>query len=226
MDGRKVRPGLLYRSGDFHDLSQEDREKLEGMGLYSIIDFRSVREKTRRPDEEIRTVREIIPIEIHDAARDMAERLMAKGDGKALETVLIGDYIRMVHIHQDDFRKFFRVLATTENLPLVYHCVAGKDRTGLATVFLLTALGAGMADIRENYMETNIRMRGVTDRIIRRATEDGMKGEILRPLLEVRKEYLDAALAEIGKFSGSLESYVSEVLQADTEVLRARYLTD
>jgi protein-tyrosine phosphatase len=224
MDGRKIRPGLLFRSGDFYSLSREDQGKLEGMGLSSIIDFRSKREKARRPDPVIGSVREVIHIEIHDAARDMAEKLMAEGDGKALETVLIGDYIRMVHLHQEDFRKFFKILAHTENLPLVYHCVAGKDRTGLATVFLLTALGVDFKDIRHNYMETNEFTSTVTAGIIQRATEEGMKGEILRPLLEVRNEYLDAALAEIEKISGTLQDFVAGVLKADKERLCGRYL--
>jgi len=225
-DGRKVKSGLLFRSGDFFTLSPGDIHKLEVMKLASIIDLRARREIDRRPDKLIDSVKEIIHIDIHDAARDKAEKFLEENDAEGLETVLIHDYIRMITVHQHDFRSFLDILANTENLPLVYHCAAGKDRTGLATVFLLTALGVDLEHIREDYMATNIFTESYTQKIIRKVTESGLNGEILRPLLEVRKEYLDAALTEIERLSGGLEIFVRDVLKADIKKLREKYLVN
>ncbi|MEI6174158.1 MAG: tyrosine-protein phosphatase [Bacteroidota bacterium] len=224
IDGRMVRPGILFRSGDLFSLQAEDIRRLEEMKLASIVDLRAKREIDVRPDKQIGTVNEVIHIDIHDAARDKAQKFLETNDADGLETVLIGDYVRMVNIHQDDFRRFLEVLANTGNLPLVYHCAAGKDRTGLATVFFLSALGVDLENIWADYMDSNIYSEPTILRIIRKVTESGMKGELLRPLLEVRKEYLQAALDEIDLKYGGLQSFVIEVLKADCEKLQKKYL--
>jgi protein-tyrosine phosphatase len=226
IDGRKVKPGLLFRSGDFFTLSPEDIRKLEELKLAVIIDLRAKREIISRPDKTISTVKEIIHIDIHDAARDKAEKFLEENDAKGLETVLIGDYVRMVNVHQHDFRRFLGILANTNNLPLVYHCAAGKDRTGLATVFLLSALGVDMENIWKDYMVTNEYAGYYTQKIILKVTASGLNGEILRPLLEVRHEYLESALIEIDRKYYNLQNFVTDVLKADCKKLQKKYLTN
>ena len=223
--GRYIKPGLLFRSGDFYSLSAEDVGKLETLKLAMIIDLRARREIDRRPDKIISTVRKTIHIDIHDDARDKAEKFLENNDAKGLETVLIGDYLRMVDIHQEDFSRFLHILATTDSLPLVYHCAAGKDRTGMATVFLLAALGVDMKKIWEDYMATNAFIAGYMDTIIAKVTQSGLNGEILRPLLEVRTEYLQAALDRIEFKYNGLQVYVRETLGADVAVLQQKYLS-
>ena len=225
-DGRSIKSGLLFRSGDFFSLSSEDIRKLEKMGLAMIIDFRAMREIIQRPDQEISTVRQVTHIDIHDAARDKAEKFLENNDAKGLETVLIGDYIRMIDTHPADFKRFLHILASTDNLPLVYHCAAGKDRTGLATVFLLVALGVEMDHIWDDYMATNQFAASYTEKIISKVTKSGLNGEILRPLLEVRKEYLTAALARIDEKYDGLINFVENILDADVVGLREKYLTN
>ena len=225
MDGREVRPGMLFRSGDFFSLSPEDIIKLEEIRLATTIDFRAHREIAKRPDKLVGTVKASIHIDIHDAARDRAEKFLEENNAEELEHVLVHDYIRMVNNHQHDFRKFLNIVANTDYLPLVFHCAAGKDRTGLASVFLLTALGVDLEHIRDDYMATNVFAKSYTEKIIRKVTESGMNGEILRPLLEVRKEYLDAALNEIDLKYNGLTNFVLDVLKADCEKLQERYLT-
>jgi protein-tyrosine phosphatase len=189
-----------------------------------IIDLRAGREIDHRPDKRISTVHEIIHIDIHDAARDKAEQFLAENDAEGLENVLIGDYRRMVRAHQTDFKKFLDILAFTENLPLLYHCAAGKDRTGMATVFLLHALGADPDAIWKDYMETNIRTAAFVEKIIKKVNEAGQNGSILRPLLEVRREYLQSAMDEMELHYGGLDHYVRNILKADVDRLRERYL--
>jgi protein-tyrosine phosphatase len=223
-DGRRVKSGLLFRSGDLHSLSDEDVDVLTRMELATIIDFRASREIARRPDRTIPTVKEVIHIDIHDAARDKAEKFFANNDAKGLETVLIGDYIRMVELHQSDFKRFLAILATTEKLPLVYHCAAGKDRTGLATAILLHGLGVDRETIWTDYMATNIHAAVSMEKIMRKATESGMNGAILKPLLEVRREYLQAAIDRIETKYQGFEFYVQNILHADFDRLQQKYL--
>ena len=222
--GRKVRPGMLYRSGDLSRITDEDLLTLEALDVRAIIDLRAQREIVKHPDRVPATVKNHVVLHIHDKARDHAERLFAENNGKALESVLTEDYVRMVRYHRNEFREFLRILAETDQLPLVFHCAAGKDRTGLATLFLLTALGVSAEDIRSDYLATNHYVAEVAEKIIRKVNETGQNGEILRPLLLVREAYLDAALETLDReFSGPV-NYVNNILKADTEKLRERFL--
>lgn len=224
MDGGVVKTGLLYRSGDLSRLSGEDIRRIEEIGIRMIIDFRSDREVIKYPTPPIATVIENKRIVIVDSARDLAERMVEAEDAEGLETILVKDYRRLVRAHVDDFRAFFRVLATTDQLPLVYHCAAGKDRTGLATYLLLRALGVSDAEARRDYLLSSSCLKLIADHVIREVTASGKNGEILRPLMEVRGEYLDAALEEICRQFDTVEHYLTDVLHVDRVILQQKYL--
>ena len=73
-EGKMTRPGLLYRSGDLHSISDEDLKTLTRLGIAMIIDFRSPREFEKRPNREIPGVKEIKHFPIYDAPRDLAAK--------------------------------------------------------------------------------------------------------------------------------------------------------
>ena len=223
-NGCVTRSGMIYRSGDLSAITDNDIAVLENIGLTMVIDFRSEREKSKRPNREIRSVREIKNIAINDSARDMAMEYIARNDAAGLENVLIKDYRRIVRENQEEYRQFLNELAFTPHLPVVFHCVAGKDRTGLAAVFLLTALGVQFDAIFYDYIASVVYNAMLTTKLINKINEKGHNGEIIRPLLEVKKEYLDAALMEIRKNHGDLHAFVINALKADVTRLQERFL--
>jgi len=224
-DERMIKRGLLYRSGDLAHLSASDIETMEKIGVRMIIDFRSDREIIKYPTPKIETVAVQKRIPIPDSAREEAERLFAERDTAGLAIVLIRDYKRMIHDHTDDYREFFHVLATTDQLPLVYHCAAGKDRTGLATYLLLRALGVSDREAREDYLLSNLYLKNLAEKVISKITAKGNNGEMLRPMMEVRSAYLDSALEYISDKYGSLDIFLWKILQADGTTLKKKYLS-
>lgn len=225
-DGRRLRHGLLYRSGDLSRLDDAELNMLGDLRLRAVIDLRAKREIARHPDRLPSTIREVYNIHIHDTARDHAEKLFKERDSEALRSVLTNDYIRMVRDHDQEFARFLEILATTQHLPLVYHCAAGKDRTGLATLFLLSALGVSDEMIRQDYLASNRHLSELNDKIITKIIGEGLDGDMLRPLFEVRIDYLNAALQEIETRFGGLDRYVGNKLKANREALRERFLED
>lgn len=210
--GTQIRPGLIFRSGDLSMLGEEDILILERLGLRTIADFRSDREIAKRPDKEIPSVKNILHFPIEDAARELAMRLFDERNAEGLKQLLVDDYRRMIREHTEAFRDFFKCLQDPENYPLVFHCAAGKDRTGMAAWFLLTALDVPEEIIREDYLATNIYSKSFADKIVAKTNEKGMHSEIIRPLLEVRDEYIDAALEVIEKEFGGMERFLVEEL--------------
>lgn len=224
VDGRVVKPGLLFRSGDLASLSDEDIRQLESIGLATIIDLRSRREVERRPDKRIASVVDHLHLYIFDAASDIVEKLLQQEDAEGLSNVLVHEYRRMVISHQAEFSAFLATVATTSNLPLVFHCAAGKDRTGLAALFLLTALGVDLPTIRRDFLATNGFIVPYIRRIIEKVNATGRNGNLLMPILEVKNTYLDAALDEIDRSYGGVNHFVTGVLGADVKRLQDRFL--
>ena len=161
---------------------------------------------------------------IPDLTREQATGYLATNNARGLETLLIDVYRTMVNDNQVEYKEFFNILANTSHLPILFHCAAGKDRTGLASLFLLTALGVDMKHILEDYYSTNIHNLEYSNKIIEKISEMGLNGELMRPMLEVREEYLNAALNEIDLKYGGLNAFLTETLDADIEKLKERYL--
>jgi protein-tyrosine phosphatase len=223
-DGRKIRSGLLYRSGDLHSITDEDVLTLERLGIAMIIDFRSPREIEKRPNRDIPGVRGIKYLPIYDAPRDLAAKYIEEGNEEGLKQLLTGEYERIILNYPAEYKQFLFEVAHNPNVPLVFQCSAGKDRTGLATIFLLTALGVGMEKILEDYYLTNIYAQAHAREIIGNLNHKGHNGELMRPMLEVRQEYLDAAFSVINERYGNLESFIYGKLAAEAELLRERFL--
>ena len=223
-EGRKIKTGLIYRSGDLHSLTDEEIIILENLGLKTIIDFRSHREREHRPDRNIRTVKSIRNLVIPDLSREKATWFLHHTDAEGLETLLVDDYRRMVRDNQNEFAEMLEILAGTDELPVVFHCAAGKDRTGLAAIFLLTALGADREWVLGDYYVTNVYNAAYSENIIEKINDMGFQGELMRPMLEVRPEYLGAAMEVIDHEFEGLENYILNYLKADIDRLRERFL--
>ncbi|TRZ76886.1 MAG: tyrosine-protein phosphatase [Bacteroidetes bacterium] len=224
ISGRKFRKNMVYRSGSLYKLSPSDVIRLEGIGLSLVIDFRSDREIVSYPSVAVPSVKKTMRITIPDEARDLAMEFLERNDAEGLKTILVTDYRRMIRNDTGRFTEFFRTLEKTTDFPLVYHCAAGKDRTGLASVLLLTALGADPETIRADYFLSNIRLKSFAEKVIKKFTEEGKNGEIIRPMMEVRQEYLEAALDEINQSFGGMENYLHNVLKVNAELLSGKYL--
>ncbi len=222
--GGRIKPRILFRSGDLHSISDQDVNLLENIGLAMILDFRSQKEREKRPNRKIPTVKETILLPIHDAPREMASDYVRQNNVEGLKLILIHEYSRIIQNYVAEYRQFLYELTYNPNIPLVFQCSAGKDRTGLATLFLLTALGVEKDEILQDYYATNYYAQAHAIEIIGILNKDGYHGEIMQPLLEVRPEYLNAALSEIHRSFQSLDNFVFGILQADAKKLRERFL--
>lgn len=124
--------------------------------------------------------------------------------------------------HQSTFGRF---LKTAEAGPtLLYHCSAGKDRAGFATLLLLSALGVAPDAILANYLESNHQNRRLIREILTRLNSLGIAHDVAMPLLEVRPGYLLASLHTIQQEWGSMAKFLGEVMVVEVEQLRAHYL--
>jgi len=114
----------------------------------------------------------------------------------------------------------FRGIADESELPALYHCTTGKDRTGWATAVLLLVLGVPEDVVVEDYLLSNGYLRRRQEQLLRVFAQHGGDPERLEAMLGVKRQYLEAALAEMRSRYGDVEGYLADGLGLDADAPR------
>ena len=216
-DGMKLKRGLIYRSDNLSNLSEEDLQKINEIGIKTVCDFRSDFELDEFPslfsDKTLPKLKHI-PIKTL-GTRDLRE-LSIKDDVTSEEMAreMQHHYVLYVHQHKKKYRDFINLVAFGE-IPLVFHCFAGKDRTGFGALLYLGLLGVKKETIIEDYLLTNKFFKGP---IVTEEWRD-TSSEKLQPLFEARVDYINAAFSEIYSSYNSIEDFVVKELEIDRQTL-------
>ncbi|MFJ9041953.1 tyrosine-protein phosphatase [Streptomyces sp. NPDC102406] len=238
VDGRRVRPGVLFRSGHLAHATAEDAAFLAGLGLHTVFDFRNAADlRLEGPDVELPGVRNV-NLPLSDPA-DGAEfwKMVRDGDIDQLRALLsegraanrmITSYRSIISGRTAEHSRVLHALADA-SVPALMHCAAGKDRAGLSIAVTLLAVGVERDAIEADYLESNAKHRRY--KVRRSATSgDAYSPEVMEligPLFDARADYLRAAFETIEQTWGGTERYFEEGLRfgaADRERLRERLL--
>jgi protein-tyrosine phosphatase len=222
-DGKRIRWGLLYRSGTTHALSAAAREHLAEIGIRAAVDLRSVQEQQEHP-HALATLADIVYVA--HAHREVAGNLMEmladpRLSGARLTAEMVNLYRGLPYEFGGIFAQLFRSVALGP-LPLVFNCTAGKDRTGVAAALLLTALGVAWDDVVRDYLLTEQFVPAITDSVLSSRLGQRLAQldpGITAPLFGVDRAYLDAMREEISKRSGSFERFFNDELGLDGGLL-------
>jgi protein-tyrosine phosphatase len=214
LDGRSLRWRTLFRADGLGRLTADDLDTLRPIALRSVVDLRTSREI----DERGRFPFEHYPVAFHhlsvidqtwDIERERTRDLPAP-------QFLYEAYTSMLDDGADRFAAVFPVLADADALPAVFHCAAGKDRTGLLAALLLGALGVAAAEIVADYALT----RATMDRFIARARAESTGAALIDTAPQVFFSAEPAAMSrlldDIERSHGSVRTYVLSIgVEAD-----------
>ncbi|MGC0328435.1 protein-tyrosine phosphatase [Streptomyces sp. SAI-170] len=237
VDGRRVRQGVLFRSGHLAHATAEDAAFLATLGLHTIFDFRNAADqKLEGPDVELPGVRNVnLPLSdpadgaefwkmVRDGDLDQLRSILA--DGKAANR-MITSYRIMVKERTAEHSQVLHALAE-DSVPALMHCAAGKDRAGLSIAVTLLALGVERDAILTDYLESNAKHRRYKVRRGGGASAYSPEVmELLSPLFDARAEYLTAAMETIEETWGGVDAYLEQglgVTPETRELLRDRLL--
>lgn len=217
-EGKYVKWGKVFRADDLYGLTGEDITYLNSIPLRSVVDFRSLAEAEQAPDRLPASASvyrlPVVPGNLNVHALDGED--MTPEQAVIFMTDINRSFSKDPAVI-DRYRIFFRMLQDETKIPLVFHCSAGKDRTGMAAALFLYALGVEEEVIFEDYLSSNIYLADKYAGTIERFPD-------LKPFFEVRKEYLQAGIEQIRQDHGSVENYLINVLHADTAKLKSLYL--
>lgn len=231
-DGRTVKWGQLFRSGELSQLSNDDVRKLGGLGIKAVVDLRSPEEVSARGAGRLPTHAKSHAMPI--ASSDMFAKLIPmflKGNFSQVPPDMLDTVNRMlVRDFTEQYTGLLRLLSHPQNRPLIFHCTQGKDRAGFGAAVVLSALGVPWETVVEDYLLSNHFRREENDKMlgmVRRfaASQAGPEGEEIaisrvEGLLYVKEQSLQAAHAEIIETYGSIGVFLSEGLGCSQDDLR------
>jgi len=210
-DGRAVRRGAVFRSAHLGNLTEQDCAALSRLGVRTIVDLRGVSEaaETLHRVEGIacRIVGAHIEPEVGNTIRGAID------DGSAnphlMMQILTDHYRGYPRRCTPSFRTLFATLGDGQHRPLVFHCTAGKDRTGFASALLLTLLGVSWETVIEDYLRTNELWTGHIGRF------PELDIDTRAAIIEARTPYLEAAFEVVRADFGSPEAFAERALGLD-----------
>lgn len=227
-EGLLVKRGVLYRSGSLAEASAADVERLTRLGIRTICDLRTYREKSNHPDRTprhsgVRSIHIPIKVDHHNESGSISRLLwLLFGNARRLDygKLVRKSYREYVTDFRSEFSAVLRLAAESHNLPLLIHCTAGKDRTGFACSLIQRALGVSPEHVLDEYMRSNENLDAFTEEVLNRfrfVRLFGVTREKVLPLFEARSEYLEAAFDQISRDYGTLGSYLRDGLNFSDE---------
>ena len=225
--GRSVRWRTVFRSDHLAGLTPEGVKELGDLGVVRAADFRGQQE--RAADSYTWPHLQVYALSVEPTVVQKAMGMVQAGGSLTVsETVALmqATYRSFVRENAARFAQFFQLLLQSPT-PTVFHCTAGKDRTGWAAALFLEALGVSRDDIQHDYLLTNQYYQRPAALAARAA--QAMPQEILDVVWRVQPEFLDSAYEMVEREYGGMPRYLREVMQLDDAAqaaLRARYLQD
>jgi protein-tyrosine phosphatase len=223
LDGRMVRWRRLFRSDHLGGLTERDKAVLAELRMTKALDFRGQAERAAASYELPGVVQHSLAIEPTVVQR--LQDLATAGEHLTVPIVsrlMIDLYRSLVNDQSHRFAEFFEHLVQAD-APVVFHCTAGKDRTGFAAALVLLALGVPRDVVLQDYLLTNQVFQ------LPPPGRHGISDEAMAVLWRVQQGFLDAALRVVETDHGGVERYLHQRLglsHAALKVLQTRYLAE
>ena len=197
-----VPPNRFIRTADLSKASDKDRQTLKDHGVSLDVDLRTPDEVTKKPD----TLQSDSRFEYVNIS------LLGPGPIDFTKITTLGDlYVQTLSDNQAEFKKVFKAMAAQQDGAVLYHCSAGKDRTGMVTAILLALAGVDRKEIIHNYAISGVYLGPVSEETKRTRPE---VARIMGTPPEAMAKFLDVLDAQYGGASG----YLKRIGITDTEI--------
>jgi protein-tyrosine phosphatase len=221
LEGRTVRWRRLFRADSLHRLKGEDWQTFAGLGVRSVVDLRrsfEVEEHGRVPQAE--GLRYFNPVLEHIDWKDVPHP-----DGIQHERWLADRYLNFLDDGRAGLSTALSVIADPAAAPVVVHCMAGKDRTGVVCALTLSLLGVSDEDIATDYALTEVAMASLTE-YLREHNPEAIEGN--DHMFDSPRAAMLLFLADVRTLHGSVEKYVRQIGVSAEQVaaMREHLLTD
>lgn len=213
-----IRKGLLIRSDDLADLTDNDLELLNDYPIRTIVDLRTTYERSKKPDRIPNSCNHEAHLDISSGHFEDLMKQFNEGISEPKEFMfkIYEDFVLNENC-QKQFRNFFDIIQHKNRTPILFHCTAGKDRTGFASAIILSALNVEFDKILEDYLNSNIYLKQKYAHIL-------MINPDYKYLIDVFPEYLEHSFKTIVQNYGTVKEYLTNVLGIDLQLMKELYI--
>ena len=215
-DKQQIKWGMLYRADKLSSLSEEDLKFITRLGIKQVSDFRSDEEHRdaphNLPDTSGVVIKRLpITVEAAEIERILSQLQKENVTADDMAHFLIEANREMIERFTPVYRRWLQSLLDENNYPHVFHCTAGKDRTGLGAALVLRILGVPKETIVQDYLATNSYTAKRVDHIVHYFTEKTMhqvNQDVIRTLFTVQAHYLEEAFKAIDEEYRDFDTYL------------------
>jgi protein-tyrosine phosphatase len=230
-DGKTVKWGKLFRGEELGHLTDADIKTVQSMGIKSNVDYRTDAEVNAMPDPIIPGIKNIRTDAGNAGSTADLNSMIASGmmkDEASAVAMMAGFNKQMV-----DSPKFYvqlmELLNDPNNIGLLQHCTAGKDRTGLGSAIILLALGVDEKTVMDDYLLSNVYRAEANKKAVdavRAQVKDENVVAAISAMMGVQKEFLQAAIDEMKNKYGSIDAFLEKglgITKQERAKLKAMY---
>jgi protein-tyrosine phosphatase len=226
-EGRQVKWGKIYRSADICKLTDTDLAALAQLNIRMICDLRGEQEAETAPDKMISGADRILLSAGSENVGAPGSFMKYMTSPQRADSMLRGFYSRTDHLKAKYKPMFDQLLTLETDKALLFHCTAGKDRTGVGAALILYALGVGEATILEDYEATNEYRKESNEAFIKAMVAQGIPESAARSMMAANPAYLKTAIDSINKQYGSLDNFLESEMgltARERGILRRKFL--
>ena len=225
-NGHQVKWGHLYRSADISKLTDADLQTLTDHHIATVCDLRGPDEIKTNPDRmPSGAIWYNMPAGSENTRAASAALMGAKPANR--DSMMLAFYSRTDHLKAKYKPVFDQLLALNNDKALLFHCTAGKDRTGVGAALILSALGVDQATILKDYAATNEYWKGGSKEAVTRMVANGADEKTVKSMLAANPAYLQNTFAAIDRQYGSMDKFLAQEMELTPEklaTLRAKYV--
>ena len=225
--GKHVKWGHIYRSADISKLTDSDLQALQSRHVALVCDLRGPQEYAQAPDRLPAGARRL---ELPAGSEKIDPRLLSGAVSLNRDSLMRAVYTNTSFFGAKYKPMFDELLTLPGDEALLFHCTAGKDRTGIGAALVLSALGVDRQTILQDYAATDVYWQAGREQSVQRMTQAGMSADAvaaLRPMLAANPAYLAGTFAAIDKQYGSVDNYLTTEMGLTPKkraTLRHKYL--
>ncbi len=217
-DNKFVKWGVFFRTDELGNLTKEDLAYLSSIPITTVVDFRSKEEVASLPDKLPKSVKKYAELNIAPGNLHLAnlEDLTGIDNFSNLMIDMNKSFVTDSAIIAQ-YKEFFAILQKEENMPVIFHCTAGKDRTGMGAALILFALGVDESTIMKDYLSSNVYLKEKYKDVMEKHPQ-------LKPMLIVEPQYIQTSIDLMKEKYGSVDNYLTSILGVDLIKFRQKYL--
>ena len=226
-NGQRLKPGMVFRSGSIANLGADDKTKIQQLGITVIVDFRADHEIAREPDDTAGMQVQYHNVKIGKLDQQSMANLMAsfrradlsEAEADSIMISLYRGFVNNIADYKPLFDQFLK-----QDAKILFHCSAGKDRTGIASALFLYALGFSYDTIVADFERSNEAVKKLDPS---RLSSYGISEPMARILMGVKRQYIDAAWKEMIRQYGSIDLLLAKAFgvgEKERKILMQKYL--